>query len=178
MIDEKQNLSVQMDIQWNDKLVSYKDRYFVLKTNFWRDFYPEQLDYQIKRAEHNQTIDINYEPGALLQFEIVPSNIKTILREKFDQYFSGPIAIEPTVGRFYPRGMLDDVEDCFKMDNRPFRILNKTDNTLKVDLNHPLGTFPLYSETNRGLICHEDDPFVNKTAHSCQIFMIAGRRKV
>jgi len=143
MIDEKQNLSVQVDIQWHDELVSYKDRYFVLKTNFWRDFYPEQLDFQIKRAELNQTIKINYNPGALLQFEITPSNIKTIPVSKFDRYFSGPIPIEPTIGRFYPRGMLEDVEDCFKIDNRPFRILGKTDDTLKVDLNHPLGTFPI-----------------------------------
>ncbi len=143
MIDEKQNLSVQIDIQWNDGLASYKDRYFVLKTNFWRDFYPEQLDYQIKRSEPNQTLGINYKPGALLQFEISPSNIKTIPLKKFDQYYGGPIPVLPTIGRFYPRGMLEDVEDCFKMDNRPFRILDKTDDTLTVDLNHPLGTFPI-----------------------------------
>ncbi len=143
MIDDKQNLSVQIDIQWNDGLASYKDRYFVLKTNFWRDFYPEQLDYQIKRSELNQTLGINYKPGALLQFEISPSNIKTIPINKFDQYYGGSIPVLPTVGRFYPRGMLEDVEDCFKMDNRPFRILDKTDDTLTVDLNHPLGTFPI-----------------------------------
>ncbi|MCW8929892.1 MAG: class I SAM-dependent methyltransferase [Gammaproteobacteria bacterium] len=143
MIDEKQNLSVQIDIQWNDDIATYKDRYFVLKTNFWRDFYPEQLDYQIKRSELNQTLNINYKPGALLQFDTTQSNIKTIPINKFDRYFSGPIPIEPTVGRFYPRGMLEDVEDCFKMDNRPFRILGKTHDTLKIDLNHPLGTFPI-----------------------------------
>ena len=36
----------------------------------------------------------------------------------------------------------------------------------------------LYSESIRGTIRHEDDPFVNKTAHSCPMFMISGRRKV
>lgn len=143
MIDDKQNLSVQIDIQWSDKLASYKDRYFVLKTNFWRDFYPEQLDYQIKRSELKQILNLNYKPGSLLQFEITPSNIKTIDINKFDQYYGGPIPIVPTVGRFYPRGMLEDVDDCFKMDNRPFRILDKTHKTLKIDLNHPLGTFPI-----------------------------------
>lgn len=143
MIDDKQNLSVEIDVQWHDDLVTYKDRNFIIKTNFWRDFYPEQLDYQIKRAELNQTIDINYKPGALLQFEITPANIKTIPLTKFDSYANGPIPIQPMVGRFYPRGMLDGVDDCFKMDNRPFRVLEKTHNTLKVDLNHPLGTFPI-----------------------------------
>ncbi len=143
MIDVKQNLSVEIDIQWQDDLATYKDRYFIIKTNFWRDFYPEQLDYQIKRAELNQTLNINYKPGALLQFEITPSNIKTIPMSKFDSYANGPIPVQPMAGRFYPRGMLDGVEDCFKMDNRPFRILEKNDNTLKVDLNHPLGMFPI-----------------------------------
>lgn len=143
MIDDKQNLSVEIDIQWQDDLATYKDRYFIIKTNFWRDFYPEQLDYQIKRAELNQTLNINYKPGALLQFEITPSNIKTIPMSKFDSYANGPIPVQPMAGRFYPRGMLDGVEDCFKMDNRPFRILEKNDNTLKVDLNHPLGMFPI-----------------------------------
>lgn len=143
MIDDKQNLSVQIDIEWHDELVHYKDRYFVLKTNFWRDFYPEQLDYQIKRAELGQTIEISYKPGALLQFDILPSNVKTIPQSKFERYYGGPIPIEPVVGRFYPRGMLTGVEDCFKMDNRPFRILDKTEHELKVDLNHPLGLFPI-----------------------------------
>ncbi len=143
MIDDKQNLSVQIDIEWSDDLVHYRDRYFVLKTNFWRDFYPEQLDYQIKRAELGQTIEINYKPGALLQFEILPSNVKTIPLAKFDNYYGGPIPVEPVVGRFYPRGMLTGVEDCFKMDNRPFRVLDKTANELKVDLNHPLGLLPI-----------------------------------
>lgn len=143
MIDDKQNLSVEIDIQWHNNLVTYKDRYFIIKTNFWRDFYPEQLDYKIKRAELKQTLNINYKPGDLLQFEITPSNIKTIPINKFDKYTNGPIPIEPMVGRFYPRGMLDGVEDCFKMDNRPFRILEKSHDTLKVDLNHPLGMFPI-----------------------------------
>ena len=29
------------------------------------------------------------------------------------------------------------------MDNRPFRILGKTENSLDIDLNHPLATFPI-----------------------------------
>ena len=50
MIDERQNLSILIDVQWQDDLATYKDSNFILKTNFWRDFYPAVFDYQIKRA--------------------------------------------------------------------------------------------------------------------------------
>ena len=143
MINEKQNLSLQLDIQWNDKLVTYRDRYFLLKTNLWRDSYPAALDYQIKRAKLNQTIKVDYKAGELLQEEFSKNNLKTIPLSKFNQYFQGPISIIPTVGRFYPRGMIEGVAGCFKMDDRPFRIIAKTDDTLDIDLNHPLSYFPL-----------------------------------
>ena len=143
MINEKQNLSLQLDIQWHDNLVSYRDRYFLLKTNFWRDSYPAVLDYQLKRAELNQTIIVDYKAGDLLLEEFTRSNLKTIPLSQFNQYFQGPISIVPTVGRFYPRGMIEGVAGCFKLDDRPFRIVAKTDNSLDIDLNHPLSYFPI-----------------------------------
>ena len=66
MIDEKQNLSILIDVQWQDELATYKDSNFVLKTNFWRDFYPAAFDYQIKRAKLKQTLNINYAGGDLI----------------------------------------------------------------------------------------------------------------
>lgn len=144
MIDEKQNLSLQLDLQWQDDLVHYLDRYFLIKTNFWRDSYPAVLDYQIKQAELNQIIEVNYKPGDLLADEFSQSNLKTIPLSKFDQYFKGAMPIVPVVGRFYPRGMIEGVADCFKMDDRPFRVIGKTADTLDIDLNHPLASIPLH----------------------------------
>ncbi len=143
MISEKQNLSLQLDLQWQDKFVHYKDRYFLLKTNFWRDVYPAQLDYQIKRAKLNQNIHIEYAAGDLICEEYSQSNFKTIPLRTFNQHYRGQIPIIPVVGRFYPRGMIEGVAGCFKMDNRPFRIIGKTDTTLDIDLNHPLSDLPL-----------------------------------
>ncbi|MCU7837008.1 MAG: class I SAM-dependent methyltransferase [gamma proteobacterium symbiont of Taylorina sp.] len=143
MINEKQNLSLQLDLQWNDGLVNYKDSYFLIKTNFWRDFYPAVLDYKIKRAELNQSIQIDYKAGDLLQEEFSQANLKTIPLSKFDQYFKGAIPVIPVVGRFYPRGMIEGVAGCFKMDDRPFRVIGKTADTLEIDLNHPLANFSL-----------------------------------
>lgn len=144
MIDETKNLSLQLDIDWNDEFAHYKDRYFLLKTNFWRDIYPPILDYQVKRAQLNQTIEINYKPGDLLPEKFTANNIKTIARTRFNQYFNGPMPIIPAVGRFYPRGMIEGVAGCFKMDRRPFRIIGQTQDTLDIDLNHPLATFPIH----------------------------------
>ncbi|MCK5697172.1 MAG: methyltransferase domain-containing protein [Gammaproteobacteria bacterium] len=143
MIDEQQNLSILIALQWQDKLVSYTDRHFVLKTNFWRDIYPAVFDYQIKRADLNQTLNINYKAGDLIDNKFNNNHIKIIPIRQFNRYYNGSIAIEPAIGRFYPRGMIEGVADCFKMDNRPFRVLDKTEDTLTVDLNHPLAQFPL-----------------------------------
>lgn len=106
MIDERQNLSIMLAIQWQDELVTYKDSHFILKTNFWRDFYPAVFDYQINRAELHETLNIDYKAGDLIENEFNPTNIKTIALSQFNRYYNGPIAIEPTVGRFYPRGMI------------------------------------------------------------------------
>lgn len=140
MIDERQNLSILIDIQWQDDFAHYTDQYFLLKTNFWRDFYPAKFDYQIKRAELNETLSIKYAPGELMESEFHKHNIIKISKDQFNQFYGGPIAIIPTIGRFYPRGMLDDVPDCFKLDNRPFRLvdIDNDNDTLTVDLNHPL----------------------------------------
>ena len=143
MINEKQNLSLQLDVQWHDDLVHYQDRYFLIKTNFWRDFYPVVLDYQIKRAELGQVIDVDYKAGDLIDDKFSQNKIMTIPIKQFDQYFKGSMPIVPIVGRFYPRGMIEDVAGCFKMDDRPFRVIGKTDTTLDIDLNHPLASFPL-----------------------------------
>jgi hypothetical protein len=35
----------------------------------------------------------------------------------------------------------------------------------------------LTSDSIRGLIRHEEDPFKNKTAHACPLFMLSGQRK-
>ena len=143
MIDERQNLSVLVHIQWNDELVTYQDRYFILKTNFWRDFYPPVMDYQIKRAELHQTLNISYKAGELLEEEFNQGSLVTIPASKFNQYYKGRIPIVPVIGRYYPRGMIEGVAGCFKMDNLPFRIVNKTPETLDIDLNHPLAAFPI-----------------------------------
>jgi len=143
MIDEQQNLSILIALQWQDELVTYTDSHFVLKTNFWRDIYPPVFDYQIKRAELNQTLNIKYKAGDLIDNQFNANHIKTIPLGQFNRYYSGRIAIEPAIGRFYPRGMIEGIADCFKMDNRPFRILDKTEDRLTIDLNHPLAQFPL-----------------------------------
>lgn len=144
MINEKQNLSLQLDLKWQDDLAHYCDRYFLIKTNFWRDSYPAVLDYQIRRAELGQVIEVDYKPGDLLSDEFSQNNLKTIPLKKFDQYFKGAMPITPVVGRFYPRGMIEGVAGCFKMDDRPFRVVGKTEDTLDIDLNHPLAAFPLH----------------------------------
>jgi len=35
----------------------------------------------------------------------------------------------------------------------------------------------LQTESTRGLIRHDDDPFVNKTVHSCPMYMVSGKKK-
>ena len=59
-------------------MATYRDRHLIIKTNFWRDFYPPVLDYQIKRAKLDQSLYLDYQPGALLQEEFSQSNLKTI----------------------------------------------------------------------------------------------------
>jgi SAM-dependent methyltransferase len=143
MISEKKNISVELAISWSDKSATYNDRYFIIKSNFWRDVYPARLDYQIKRAEINKPLTINYKAGEFLEDQYQQSNLKTIPKYKFNRDTRGMLPIIPAVGRFYPRGLIEGVAGCFKEDQRAFRMLNITENSLDIDLNHPLAKFPL-----------------------------------
>jgi SAM-dependent methyltransferase len=46
--------------------------------------------------------------------------------------------IVPTKGRFYPQGLLRGLPGIYPQNIQPFRIINAGEDTLTVDLNHPL----------------------------------------
>ncbi len=155
MIDKNKNLSIELTLSWSDDLVTYEDHYFLVKTNFWRDFYPAVLDYQIKRSELHQTLEINYKAGEFFKGaglgEYEKHDIKNIQEYLFKPYVKGgdPLkaalqhGIQASIGRFYPRGYIEGVAGCFREDMRPFRVLKKQDKSLEIDLNHPLMHLPL-----------------------------------
>lgn len=50
--------------------------------------------------------------------------------------------IEPRLGRFYPRGLIDGLPGVFPQDVRPARIAALDERELLIDLNHPLAGRP------------------------------------
>jgi SAM-dependent methyltransferase len=52
-------------------------------------------------------------------------------------------ALQPHAGRFYPQGMLYGAGDVFQGNMQPMRMLNVNEETVEVDLNHPISRHAL-----------------------------------
>jgi SAM-dependent methyltransferase len=58
--------------------------------------------------------------------------------------------IEPRYGRFYPKGILENVDGVFRGDMRPARLIGQDETHLTFDFNHPLSRYPARLEVEIG----------------------------
>jgi hypothetical protein len=63
---------------------------------------------------------------------------------QFDELYTGRGAIQPRVGRFYPRAIFQDPSGVFRADRRPCRITRVDREQISVDFNHPLADRSLH----------------------------------
>jgi SAM-dependent methyltransferase len=66
---------------------------------------------------------------------------RNLMQVKTNQFDTRPFAnvhLEPRIGRFYPKGVLNDVVGIFKENVAPFRCVGKNNGHITVDFNHPL----------------------------------------
>ena len=60
----------------------------------------------------------------------------------------GETVIEPLQGRFYPQGVLRGLPGIYPQNVQPFRVINMDEETLTVDLNHPMADLEARLEIN------------------------------
>lgn len=136
--------SIEFRLSWQSPEAQHTDCFFAQKVNLWCDFIPAELLCILQ----NQAI------GDMTDFipftadeEIIPTfstkTIFTLQQSQFNRHFLQGTTIEPQLGRFYPRRVLQAFKGMATESVYPFRCIDFDQETLTVDFNHPLARYPL-----------------------------------
>lgn len=135
------NAGIEFTLNWASELAHHADRLYLPRVDLWRDFLPGALADAVAPLAVGESAGERFAAG-----ELVSAYDKGLVREIGDKQFNrkfGHLVVEPRVGRFYPRGMIAGVAGIFPEEYKPFRVVGRSKDRLKVDLNHPLAAFDL-----------------------------------
>lgn len=139
---EKANrASLEFSIQWQSFHAHHNDRFFSVKTDFWRDFFPGNMAKKISVLQPGESHSESFGAGVLVP-RFQQNNIIRF-REKLFESKRGETVITPRAGRFYPQGFAWSPLRCFPESFIPFRVIKVDNDMLVGDKNHPLATYPL-----------------------------------
>ncbi|MCU0833366.1 MAG: methyltransferase domain-containing protein [Chromatiaceae bacterium] len=128
---------MRFDLRWESDRARHTDTYVATKLNLWRDLFPPELEAQIMDRPVGHQVVHRFAPG-----ELLPSwREKQLLRvrnNQFNRRFTRRGFVQPRVGRFYPRGIMEGLDGVFRTDLHPMRIVEVTRGELTADFNQPL----------------------------------------
>ncbi len=138
---QSEQASVEIRLDWKDDYSQHRNRDHFEKINFWRDIFPGSLSVILPESQ-GEWISEDFSPG-----EIVPPwserNIHRVRRSALQlQRKHGP-GIQITAGRHYPRYIAAGTADIHAGNFQPLRIIETDDDSVTLDLNHPLSRSPL-----------------------------------
>ena len=138
---ESEQASVEVRLDWEDGNSRHRNRDYFEKINFWRDIFPGSLSMTLPGSQ-GEWVREDFSPG-----EIVPPwserNIHRIKRSALHLRRKHGPAIDITAGRHYPRYIAAGTADIHEGNFQPLRISAMDDDSVTVDLNHPLSRSPL-----------------------------------
>ena len=133
---ESEQASVEVQLDWEDGFSRHRNRDYFEKINFWRDIFPGSLSMTLPGSQ-GEWVREDFSPG-----EIVPPwskhNIHHIKRSALHLRRKHGPAIDITAGRHYPRYIAAGTADIHEGNFQPLRISAMDDDSVTVDLNHPL----------------------------------------
>ena len=134
--------ALRLDLHWASAVARHTDSLHAGRVNLWRDLLPPELEAEVVGRPVGHQASHSFGPGGLIPAPSPGLNLR-LRPSQFNRRFTGRSRIEPRVGRFYPRGILEGVSGVFSADRQACRVLEAADDALAVDLNHPLAGIPL-----------------------------------
>ena len=148
-IDSKADLFFQL--KWKSGRVTHTDCFQANQANMWRDIFPANLHERLMGRQGGDDIVLAFDSGqAVAAFET--RQLMEIKRSQFNAVRLGGHQTRPQMGRFYPKGLLKDVNGVFSNNIAPFRCVGINNGHLSVDFNHPLADKALHLSTIIGKI--------------------------
>lgn len=138
-ITRTSKICVHFSLNWQSDQVTHIDSQFIDNINIWRDFFPPEIEMQLDGCSTGSRIRHRFSAGEVLP-KFSDAQIYCIKQQQFNRDFSTRIRLEPRLGRFYPRGMFENIPGNFSSNFQPCRIIALEDVSITTDFNHPLAT--------------------------------------
>ena len=123
-------------LHWEEHGVRHEDSFYAQNVNLWRDVFPAGLEKEILGMKAGESRHVDLTPGAHVPVRDM-RKVMTVPRKAFKGP-SGQTDIELLQGRFYPQGVLRGLPGIYPQNVQPFRVINMDEDTMTVDLNHPM----------------------------------------
>jgi SAM-dependent methyltransferase len=140
-MDRTQLADVVFTLDWESQIALHRERQFVHRVNFWRDLFPGSLSERLARTAVGDEVRERFAAGEVVA-PYDAAKVRSVARAAFGKQASAH-AIEPRVGRFYPRAWAAGALGTFAADYTPLRVIGCNDGILQLDMNHPLARSPI-----------------------------------
>ncbi len=137
--------TIEYTLRWSDGHTSFEEWYLARKVNVWRDIFPDGLEKVLTGKRLGDKVAVAYAPGKA----VPPAKNTQIFQIPLSEFQKRNVAgrcVNPALGRFYPQGLLCGLPGVYSCTVAPFRVLEKQDERLTVDCNHPLSRVSLELE--------------------------------
>ncbi len=124
-------------LRWQSDRATHIDSQLIDNINVWRDFFPPEIETQLDGRSAGDQIHHNFSAGEVLP-EHTGTEIHRVKPQQFNRQFSSRIKLEPRLGRFYPKGVFEDIPGNYRSSYQPCRIIAIDDDSITTDFNHPL----------------------------------------
>jgi SAM-dependent methyltransferase len=127
---------IEFRLRWKNDTAGHEERLYT-KVNLWRDILPPGLSEQLIGKFTGDQVEASYSK----KDKLLPSTSANEITLNRNQFNSDNIT--PRYGRFYPLGLLKDFPNVFTGNTKPFRLIGIDQDSIKINLNHPLVNYDL-----------------------------------
>ena len=136
-ISRSSRFNALFSLRWQSDVATHIDSRFIVKLNVRRDVFPAEIKTQLEGCAPGDRLSHHFDAGALLA-EFSPAAVHSVEQSQFNRKFSSQLELQPRLGRFYPRGIIDNIPGNFSSNDQPCRITAMDDALITTDFNHPL----------------------------------------
>ena len=137
IVEKNSILSASVGICWQGHDCQFTDWSFLPNINLWRDYLPPEIEPKLPGLSVGDEIIQHYKAGELLENSL-SSEKHTVSYNQFQPPKKGLSPIQPLLGRYYPKDFFTKVNGVHEGNKFPCRITAMNDQSISIDLNHPL----------------------------------------
>ena len=143
-MNHAQLANVDFSLIWRSEQAGHIDRLFVPGIDVRGDYFPGRMGEGLGQLQPGELFSETFPAGELVEpFE--SSSLREIPLGGFNRDYN-TLNLIPQKGRFYPQAVVAGLAGNMPGEMCPFRVIGVGDDSLKIDLNHPLASYPLTLE--------------------------------